>query len=89
MHWILYSSSKEGYYILADSDHQVSEAGGGGGGGGGLGLNQTLRIRVAGLEDNFSWPYGPHSCLKNKQGALASPEPLSGLRSANAIKPFT
>ena len=28
MHWILYSSSKEGYYILADSDHQVSEAGG-------------------------------------------------------------
>ena len=30
MHWILYSSSKEGYYILADSDHQVSEAGGGG-----------------------------------------------------------
>ena len=85
MHWILYSSSKEGYYILADSDHQVSEAGG----GGCLGLNQTLRIRIAGLEDNFSWPYGPHSCLKNKQGALASPEPLFGLRSANAIKPFT
>ena len=87
MRWILYSSSKEGYYILADSDHQVSEAEGGGGGC--FGLNQTLRIRVAGLEDNFSWPYGPHSCLKNKQGALASPEPLSGLRSANAIKPFT
>ena len=59
------------------------------GGGGCLGLNQTLRIRVAGLEDNFSWPYGPHLCLKNKEGALASPEPLSGLRSANAIKPFT
>ena len=33
MRWILYSSSKEGYYILADSDHQVSEAGGGGGWG--------------------------------------------------------
>ena len=29
MRWILYSSSKEGYYILTDSDHQVSEAGGG------------------------------------------------------------
>ena len=71
---------------------QVRRVGGGGGGGGGcgcLGLNQTLRIRVAGLEDNFSWPYGPHSYLKNKQGALASPEPLFGLRSANAIKPFT
>ena len=34
MHWILYSSSKEGYYILADLDHQVSEAGRGGGGWG-------------------------------------------------------
>ena len=52
-------------------------------------LNQTLRIRVTGLEDNFSSPYGPQSCLKNKKGALASPEPLSGPRSANAIKPFT
>ena len=48
-----------------------------------------VRIRVAGLENNFSWPYGPHLCLKNKEGTLASPEPLSGLRSANAIKPFT
>ena len=53
-----------------------------GGRGGVFGLNQTLRIRVAGLEDNFSWPYGPQSCLKNKEGALASPEPLSSPRSA-------
>ena len=61
----------------------------GGGGGGVFGLNQTLRIRVAGLEDNFPWPYGPQSCLENKEGALASLEPLSGPRSANAIKTFT
>ena len=61
----------------------------GGGGAGVFGLNQTLRIRVAGLEDNFSWPYGPQSCLKNKEGALASPESLSGPRSANAIKSFS
>ena len=54
-----------------------------------FGLNQTLRIRVAGLEDNFPWPYGPQSCLENKEGALASLEPLSGPRSANAIKTFT
>ena len=60
-----------------------------GGGGGVFGLNQTLRIRVAGLEDNFSWPYVPQSCLKNKEGALASPEFLSGPRSANGIKPLT
>ena len=59
------------------------------GGGGVFGLNQTLRIRVAGLEDNFSSHHGPQSCLKNKEGALASPEPLSGPRSANAIKPLT
>ena len=64
-----------------DSDHQ--ESGGVGGGGGGFGLIQTLRIRVAGLEDNFSWPYVPQSCLKNKEGALSGP------RSANAIKPLT
>ena len=48
-----------------------------------FGLIQTLRIRVAGLEDNFSWPYVPQSCLKNKEGALSGP------RSANAIKPLT
>ena len=54
-----------------------------------FGLNQTLRIRAAGLEDNFPWPYRPQSRLKNKEGALASPEPLSGPRSANAIKPLT
>ena len=59
------------------------------GGGGGFGLIQTLRIRVAGLEDNFPWPYVPQSCLKNKERALASPEPLSGPRSANTIKPLT
>ena len=70
-----------------DSDHQ--ESGGVGGGGGVFGLNQTLRIRVAGLEDNFPWSYGPQSCLENKEGALASLEPLFGRRSANAIKPFT
>ena len=46
------------------------------GGGGVFGLNQTLRIRVAGLQDNFSSHYGPQSCLKNKEGALTSPEPL-------------
>ena len=66
--------------ILVDSDHQES---GGVGGGGVFGLIQTLRIRVAGLEDNFSWPYVPQSCLKNKEGALSGP------RSANAIKPLT
>ena len=54
-----------------------------------FGLNQTIRIRVAGLQDNFSSHYGPQSSLKNKEGALTSPEPLSGPRSANAIKPFT
>ena len=54
-----------------------------------FGLNQTLRISVAGLEDNFSWPYVLQSCLNNKEGTLASPKPLSGPRSANAIKPFT
>ena len=58
-------------------------------GGGVFGLNQTLRIRVAGLQDNFSSHYGPQSCLKNKEGALTSPEPLSEPRSAIAIKPFT
>ena len=30
-----------------------------------------------------------YTCLKNKEGALASPEPLFGPRSANAIKPLT
>ena len=75
------------YIIIADSDHQESVCGGGGEGV--FSLNQTLRIRVADLEDNFSWPYGPQSCLKNKEGALSSPEPLSSPRSANAIKPFT
>ena len=59
------------------------------GGGGVFGLNQTLRIRVAGLQDNFSSHYGPQSCLANKEGALTSPDPLSGPRSAIAIKPFT
>ena len=84
--WILYSRSKKGYYTLADSDHQVS---GEGGGGGAVWLKRALRIRVAGLEDNFSWSNGPQSYLKCKEGPLASPEPLSGPRSANAIKPFT
>ena len=82
--WILYSRSKKGYYILADSDHQVS-----GEGGGAVSLNRALRIRVAGLQDNFSWSNGPQSYLKSKEGPLASPEPLSGPISANAIKPFT
>ena len=52
------------------------------GGGGAVWLNQTLKIRVAGLKDNFSWLNGPQSCLKNKEAPQASPEPLSGPRSA-------
>ena len=93
--------SHEKYYIQLDiveqeqigllyiSGFRSSSKLGEGGGGGVFGLNQTLRIRVAGLQDNFSLHYGPQSCLKNKEGALTSPEPLSGPRSANAIKPFT
>ena len=58
-------------------------------GEGAVSLNRALRIRVAGLQDNFSWSNGPQSYLKSKEGPLASPEPLSGPISANAIKPFT
>ena len=75
--------------LLYISGFRSSSKWGLGGGGGVFGLIQTLRIRVAGLEDNFSWPYVPHSCLKNKEGVLASPELLSGPRSANGIKPLT
>ena len=57
-------------------------------GGGGC-LAQQDPANKGSLEDNFSWPNGPQSCLENKEGALASEEPLSGPRSANAIKPFT